>query len=134
DRYINQGEILAVTCSIFHEKNNGPNTVVWYQGAARLDYDSPRGGIALQTEKTATKTVSKVMLSNVTPRDSGKYTCRPDTGGYASVDVHVKTGDHGPSPVQMSGYNASINATQFIHFVFLLSGFTHVAIILLVLR
>lgn len=48
ERYIQQGSILAVTCTADHPSGWGPQAVVWYRGAARLDYDSPRGGIALQ--------------------------------------------------------------------------------------
>ena len=48
ERYIQQGSILAVTCTADHPGDRGPRAVVWYRGAARLDYDAPRGGIALQ--------------------------------------------------------------------------------------
>lgn len=48
ERYIQQGSILAVTCIAEHPSGRGPQAVVWYRGAARLDYDAPRGGIALQ--------------------------------------------------------------------------------------
>ncbi|KAK8384118.1 hypothetical protein O3P69_016087 [Scylla paramamosain] len=51
ERYIQEGSILAVTCTVEHEGRAAVEAVVWYRGAARLDYDSPRGGIALQTEK-----------------------------------------------------------------------------------
>ncbi|XP_069948041.1 uncharacterized protein [Cherax quadricarinatus] len=127
ERYIQQGSVLAVTCTIAHHINKGPQHVVWYQGAARLDYDAPRGGIALQTEKTPSKTVSRLMLSAVTPRDSGRYSCHPDTGGSAAVSVHVQSGQH-QAAVQQSGYNASINATDSIQFVFLFCALTHLVI------
>ncbi|XP_071519161.1 zwei Ig domain protein zig-8-like isoform X2 [Panulirus ornatus] len=125
ERYIQQGSVLSVRCTILHQYNKGPAHVVWYQGATRLDYDAPRGGIALQTEKTPNKTVSRMMLSSVTPRDSGRYSCRPDTGGYAAVSVHVKSGQH-QAAVQQSGYNASINATESIQFVFLFCALGHI--------
>lgn len=48
ERYIQRGSILAVTCTVDHKGRAGPEQVAWYQGAARLHYDSPRGGIALQ--------------------------------------------------------------------------------------
>nr|XP_045602715.1 zwei Ig domain protein zig-8-like [Procambarus clarkii] len=92
ERYIQEGSVLAVTCTVAHHHMKGPHAVVWYQGARRLDYDAPRGGIALQTEKAPSRTVSRLMLSAVTPNDSGRYTCRPDTGGVSSVSVHVQSG------------------------------------------
>ncbi|MPC18579.1 hypothetical protein E2C01_011467 [Portunus trituberculatus] len=48
ERYIQRGSILAITCTVDHKGRAGPRQVAWYQGAARLHYDSPRGGIALQ--------------------------------------------------------------------------------------
>lgn len=48
ERYIQQGSILAVTCTVDHSNGRGPQAVVWFLGATRLDYDAPRGGIALQ--------------------------------------------------------------------------------------
>ncbi|MPC63603.1 hypothetical protein E2C01_057702 [Portunus trituberculatus] len=48
ERYIQKGSILAITCTVDHKERAGPSQVAWYQGAARLHYDSPRGGIALQ--------------------------------------------------------------------------------------
>ena len=48
ERYIQRGSILAITCTVDHPGRTGPRQVAWYQGAARLHYDSPRGGIALQ--------------------------------------------------------------------------------------
>ncbi|XP_050734580.1 basement membrane-specific heparan sulfate proteoglycan core protein-like [Eriocheir sinensis] len=106
ERYIQQGSILAVNCTANHPSGGGPQAVVWYRGAARLDYDSPRGGIELQTEKAPQATMSRLRLSSVTPRDSGRYTCHPDTGGYASVLVHVQS-DQPRAAVQQSGQNTA---------------------------
>lgn len=36
--------------------------------------------------------MSRLKLSAVTSDDSGRYSCRPDTGGFASVTVHIKSG------------------------------------------
>ncbi|XP_045127483.1 basement membrane-specific heparan sulfate proteoglycan core protein-like [Portunus trituberculatus] len=121
ERYIQQGSILAVTCTADHPGGRGPQAVVWYRGAARLDYDAPRGGIALQTEKNPTTTVSRLRLSAVTPRDSGRYTCRPDTGGFASVLVHVQS-DQPRAAVQQSGHNtASSHTTPLLLLLLLLA-------------
>ena len=46
-----------------------------------------------QTEKTTMQTVSKLMLSAVTPKDSGRYTCRPSSGSTSGITVHVKSGN-----------------------------------------
>ncbi|XP_063885315.1 zwei Ig domain protein zig-8-like [Scylla paramamosain] len=109
ERYIQRGSILAITCTVDHKGRAGPRQVAWYQGAARLHYDSPRGGIALQTEKTPSRTVSRLKLSAVTPRDSGRYSCRPDTGGFASVTVHIQS-DQPQAAVHQSSHSAALAA------------------------
>ncbi|KAK7067262.1 hypothetical protein SK128_020027 [Halocaridina rubra] len=48
ERYIQQGSILSLVCTVHHNYVRGPNQIIWYQGANRLRYDSPRGGIVLQ--------------------------------------------------------------------------------------
>ena len=47
---------------------------------------------SFQTEKTTKETVSKLMLSAVNPKDSGRYTCRPDLGSTSGITVHVQSG------------------------------------------
>ncbi|XP_063888492.1 basement membrane-specific heparan sulfate proteoglycan core protein-like isoform X3 [Scylla paramamosain] len=110
ERYIQEGSILAVTCTVEHEGRAAVEAVVWYRGAARLDYDSPRGGIALQTEKTPSRTVSRLRLSAVTPTDSGRYTCRGDAGRAASVVVHVQS-DQPRAAVHQGGHSGSQTLT-----------------------
>ena len=58
-----------------------------------LNFDSPRGGISLETEKTRTGTTSKLLVTRAGMRDSGNYTCQPSRGESVSADVHVITGE-----------------------------------------
>lgn len=58
-----------------------------------VDFDSARGGISLETEKTETGTSSRLMLTRATLRDSGNYTCVPSGAISASVQVHVLNGE-----------------------------------------
>ncbi|XP_050729968.1 basement membrane-specific heparan sulfate proteoglycan core protein-like [Eriocheir sinensis] len=108
ERYIQAGSILGVTCLVEHLVR-AVDSVVWFKGAARLDYDSPRGGIAIQTEKTDARTVSRLRLSAVSATDSGRYTCRPDSGGSASVSVHVQSGQP-HAAVHQGAHNAAAEA------------------------
>ncbi|XP_018014585.1 zwei Ig domain protein zig-8 [Hyalella azteca] len=127
-RFIQLGSVLAVTCIIKHEYQRGPAHVTWYHGGTKLDYDSPRGGISLQTEKTATRTVSKLLLSSVQPGDSGRYSCRPHSGGLASVTVHVQA-DQQQAAVQQSSFNTSINSRIHLRYVFLLAAISHIILL-----
>lgn len=63
-----------------------------YHGSAIVDFDSLRGGISLETEKTDAGTTSRLMLTRASLRDSGNYTCVPNAAVPASVRVHVLTG------------------------------------------
>ena len=58
-----------------------------------LNFDSPRGGISLETEKSRTGTTSKLLVTRAGTRDSGNYTCLPSRGEAVSADVHVITGE-----------------------------------------
>lgn len=70
------------------------NSFFRYQGSSIVDFDSLRGGISLETEKTDTGTTSRLMLTRASLRDSGNYTCMPTGAIPASVRVHVLTGKY----------------------------------------
>ncbi|XP_042876091.1 uncharacterized protein LOC122255824 isoform X2 [Penaeus japonicus] len=72
--------------------HSAPAHVLWFHGPQNIDYDSPRGGVSIQTEKASRKTVSKLMLSTVTLDDTGEYSCAPSDLQPAVVNVHVQTG------------------------------------------
>lgn len=60
-----------------------------FHGSSVVDFDSARGGISLETEKTEGGTSSRLMLTRASLRDSGNYTCVPAGAVPASVQVHV---------------------------------------------
>ena len=57
-----------------------------------LNFDSPRGGISLETEKTRTGTISRLLVTRASPNDNGNYTCLPSRGEAVSANVHVIKG------------------------------------------
>lgn len=63
-----------------------------FHGTSVVDFDSARGGISLETEKTESGTSSRLMLTRAALRDSGNYTCVPAGAVSASVQVHVLNG------------------------------------------
>lgn len=63
-----------------------------YHGSSIVDFDSVRGGISLETEKTETGTTSRLLLTRATLRDSGNYSCVPAAAISASIQVHVLNG------------------------------------------
>ena len=57
-----------------------------------LNFESPRGGISLETDKTRTGTTSKLLVTRARMSDSGAYTCNPSRGQPVTADVHIITG------------------------------------------
>ncbi|KAJ4451689.1 hypothetical protein ANN_03159 [Periplaneta americana] len=88
DVYVKKGSTISLTCSI-NVHSTPPGSVLWYHGASVVDFDSPRGGISLETEKTESGTTSKLLVTKAALTDSGNYTCVPSNANPASVWVHV---------------------------------------------
>ncbi|XP_069998074.1 uncharacterized protein [Penaeus vannamei] len=90
--YIQNGSTIKLTCIVStHSENSG--TVVWYRDTTELDYDSPRGGVSVEIEKTPSKTTSKLFLTRAVKGDSGNYTCAPEFAEAAYILVHVVNGE-----------------------------------------
>nr|CAD7567457.1 unnamed protein product [Timema californicum] len=58
-----------------------------------INFDSPRGGISLVTEKGPV-TTSRLLIQKAIPTDTGLYTCDPSNANPASVTVHILNGEH----------------------------------------
>ncbi|XP_046812619.1 uncharacterized protein LOC111687560 isoform X1 [Lucilia cuprina] len=95
--HVKRDSTIALACSV----NIHASSVLWYHGSSVVDFDSLRGGISLETEKTDTGTTSRLMLTRASLRDSGNYTCAPIGAIPASVRVHVLTGEQ-PAAMQTS--------------------------------
>ncbi|CAL4192688.1 unnamed protein product, partial [Meganyctiphanes norvegica] len=104
--YIQNGSTISLTCTVnTHSENVGH--VKWYHNRAVLNYDSPRGGVSVEIEKTPERTTSKLLLTRAVGSDSGNYTCVPERADPAAVSVHVVTGEesaavHTSGAIQLS--------------------------------
>lgn len=56
-----------------------------------INYDSPRGGVSVITEKGEI-TTSYLLIQRAKIGDSGKYTCSPSHANPQTVNVHVLNG------------------------------------------
>uniref|UniRef100_A0A182VUF2 Ig-like domain-containing protein n=1 Tax=Anopheles minimus TaxID=112268 RepID=A0A182VUF2_9DIPT len=81
DLYIDTGSTVNLTC-------------------IEINYDSPRGGVSVITEK-GDITTSYLLIQRAKSTDSGKYTCLPSTANPMTVNVHVLNGEH-PAAIQGS--------------------------------
>ncbi|XP_069989646.1 uncharacterized protein [Penaeus vannamei] len=109
ERFLQAGSSLSLVCVVTHTLAP-PTAVLWYHDTTILDYDSPRGGISLQVEKTGDQTTSRLLLSSVHEEDSGNYTCVPVNAPKASVSVHVNS-DELRAAVQQEGVNGATLAS-----------------------
>ncbi|XP_078032973.1 zwei Ig domain protein zig-8 isoform X2 [Augochlora pura] len=101
DVYVKKGSTISLTCTV-NVQSTPPSSVSWHHGGAVVDFDSPRGGVSLETEKTESGTTSKLLVTQARLTDSGNYTCIPSNANPASVMVHVLNGEH-PAAMQHGG-------------------------------
>ncbi|XP_018799538.1 PREDICTED: uncharacterized protein LOC108975488 isoform X2 [Bactrocera latifrons] len=107
--HVKRDSTIALACSV----NIHASSVAWYHGASVVDFDSQRGGISLETEKTDVGTTSRLMLTRASLRDSGNYTCVPTGAIPASVRVHVLMGEQ-PAAMQTSRSNIVLQARVYL--------------------
>ncbi|XP_020810018.1 zwei Ig domain protein zig-8 [Drosophila serrata] len=112
--HVKRDSTIALACSV----NTHASSVLWYHGSSIVDFDSLRGGISLETEKTDIGTTSRLMLTRASLKDSGNYTCVPNGAIPASVRVHVLTGEQ-PAAMQTSSANGirTNNTAMIIIFI-----------------
>lgn len=74
--------------SIYH-----PFALKRFHNHSPIEFNSNRGGINLETEKTHDGTTSRLLLTRAQFRDGGNYTCMPHGAIPASGFVHVLNGE-----------------------------------------
>ncbi|KAG7198242.1 hypothetical protein KM043_005645 [Ampulex compressa] len=99
--YVKKGSTISLTC-IVDVQDVPPSNVTWYHAGAVIDFDGPRGGVSLETEKGKDGTTSKLLITRALLNDSGNYTCVSSKVAPASVTVHVLNGEH-PAAMQHGG-------------------------------
>ncbi|XP_067633242.1 uncharacterized protein dpr9 isoform X2 [Eurosta solidaginis] len=90
DLYIESGSTINLTCVILNSPEP-PAYIFWNHNNAIINYDSPRGGVSVVTNKGET-TSSFLLIKTARPSDSGHYQCNPSNAKPKSVTVHVLNG------------------------------------------
>lgn len=78
---------FSVICYIFFRPC--VSTIFFTQ---EINYDSPRGGVSVITEK-GDITTSYLLIQRARSSDSGQYTCSPSNANSKSVNVHILAGE-----------------------------------------
>ncbi|KAL7739351.1 hypothetical protein ACLKA6_003961 [Drosophila palustris] len=111
--YIDLGSTVNLTCIVKHLPDP-PLMVHWTHNNQEINYDSPRGGVSVITEK-GDITTSYLLIQRAQISDSGRYSCLPSNANSKSVNVHILNGDH---PAAVQGANTfvglSLNVLVFI--------------------
>nr|XP_034188686.1 junctional adhesion molecule B-like isoform X1 [Osmia lignaria] len=115
--YVKKGSTISLTC-IVEMQDIPPSNVTWYHAGALIDFDGPRGGVSLETEKGKNGTTSKLLITRAMFNDSGNYTCDASKVAPASVMVHVLNGEH-PAAMQHGG-TGNINRRAILFSLLLL--------------
>ncbi|XP_052870128.1 zwei Ig domain protein zig-8-like [Anopheles cruzii] len=100
DLYINTGSTVNLTC-IVRNSPEPPSTIMWTHNNQEINYDSPRGGVSVITEKGET-TTSYLLIQRARTTDTGKYVCSPSNADPATINVHILNGEH-PAAMQHGG-------------------------------
>lgn len=101
EQYVKSDSTISLVCLV-NVHSNPPGSVQWFRDKFKIDFDSPRGGISLETEKTEKGTTSKLLITRATLADSGSYMCVPSNASPSSVYIHVINGEQ-PAAIQHSG-------------------------------
>ncbi|CAL4065147.1 unnamed protein product [Meganyctiphanes norvegica] len=100
DLHVDKGSTINLTCIIAHSPEL-PNYIFWYHNGKVVNYDSPRGGITVGTERNNT-TRGYLLIQNASTGDNGNYSCAPSNTASTTVHVHVLNDDI-PAAMQTSG-------------------------------
>ncbi|XP_032687131.1 zwei Ig domain protein zig-8-like isoform X2 [Odontomachus brunneus] len=94
DLFINKDSTINLTCYVRYAPEP-PSTIIWSHNHQAINFDSPRGGISLVTEKGPV-TSSRLLIQKAIERDTGLYTCSPSNTHPNSVRVHI-VNEHPPA-------------------------------------
>ncbi|CAG9808820.1 unnamed protein product [Chironomus riparius] len=108
DLFINKGSTINLTC-VVRFAPEAPPSMTWSHNRETINFDSPRGGISLVTEK-GVLTTSRLLVQKAIPSDSGLYQCLPSNANPASIRVHILNEHpaamhHGIASTLSLGYN-----------------------------
>ncbi|XP_076240120.1 zwei Ig domain protein zig-8 isoform X2 [Calliopsis andreniformis] len=91
EQRVSSGSTITLRCVILSPYQTRPiRGVQWLRDNKLLTFQAARGGINVETERGAARTISELTLAAVTPNDVGKYSCRPTEGRMDTVMLIVE--------------------------------------------
>lgn len=92
EKHVKAGSPVELKCFI---KNclKQPTYVFWYMSGSRLLDSGGRLKVRTSMLPNGVTALSLLSIEKVVERDRGNYTCRPASGGEASISLHVLEGE-----------------------------------------
>ncbi|XP_014212893.2 zwei Ig domain protein zig-8-like [Copidosoma floridanum] len=90
--FIDKGSTINLTCLV-RNSPEPPAAMIWNHNSRAINFDSPRGGISLVTEKGPI-TTSRLLIQKAIQEDSGMYTCAPSNAHAKNIRVHILNEEH----------------------------------------
>lgn len=108
EQRVPSGSTITLRCVILSPYQTRPiRGVQWLRDNKLLTFQAARGGINVETERGAARTVSVLTLAAVTQDDVGNYSCRPTEGRSATVTLVVEEGERTEAMQRDAGYVSS---------------------------
>ncbi|XP_029160595.1 zwei Ig domain protein zig-8-like isoform X2 [Nylanderia fulva] len=108
EQRVPSGSTITLRCVILSPYQTRPiRGVQWLRDNKLLTFQAARGGISVETEKGAARTVSVLILAAVTQDDIGNYSCRPTEGRSATVTLVVEEEERTEAMQRDAGYVSS---------------------------
>ncbi|XP_032671093.1 uncharacterized protein LOC116844079 isoform X2 [Odontomachus brunneus] len=108
EQRVPSGSTITLRCVILSPYQTRPiRGVQWLRDNKLLTFQAARGGINVETERGAARTVSVLTLAAVTQDDVGNYSCRPTEGRSATVILVVEEGERTEAMQRDAGYISS---------------------------
>ncbi|KAK9309889.1 hypothetical protein QLX08_000536 [Tetragonisca angustula] len=115
--FVNKGSTINLTCVVRYAPEPPP-MMIWSHNSEVINFDSPRGGISLVTEK-GPETTSRLMIQKAVMSDSGIYTCEPSNANPSRIKVHV-VNEERPAAMHHGDGSSSYAETRPICFIILI--------------
>uniref|UniRef100_A0A0C9RKY6 LAC_0 protein n=1 Tax=Fopius arisanus TaxID=64838 RepID=A0A0C9RKY6_9HYME len=120
EQHVPSGSTITLRCVITSPYQTRPiRGVQWLRDNKLLTFQAGRGGIIIETERDAGRTVSEATLAAVTKNDVGKYTCRPTEGRADTVLLLVEQGEYTEAMQRDAEYVSSGSELNKQHIILL---------------
>lgn len=104
--FLKTGSTINLTCEI-SQSPEPPVFVFWYHNDRMINYDETAKSQILLRKAGRNAAVSRLIIHDAVPADSGNYTCGPSNADATSVAIFVLNGEK-PAAIQHDAASTSV--------------------------